>query len=367
MSTPPFPLIRMQGPAHDRGRQYGSQARKLIHQVIDFYRGMFQTKSNLDWDASLAKAREFIPFMQAYDAEIMEEMEGIARGAERSLEEILALNVRSELLFLLTAQGDPAPPGCTSLAVRPGPAGAGPMLLAQNWDWYPAVRDLCVMLQIQPQGRPDIIQVVEAGLIAKTGFNSAGIGLCTNALVSAGWRVGVPFHAILRRILSAATMAEAIGAVTQPPRASSGSYLIGHAEGEAICIEAAPRALNYIFPAQGIITHSNHYKVYHPQINDLVPSLWPDSIMRDHRAAKMLAAGPRPIGVRRIKQVLRDHFDRPYSICAHPDAAHPLEERCHTNFSIIMDLTAQTLYLAPGPPCAREYVRIDCPGMQVVP
>ncbi len=75
--------------------------------------------------------------------------------------------------------------GCTALAAVP-PA-AEHTLMVQNWDWYPQVRDCCVLLKKKPQ------------------------------------------------------------------RASAANYLIGHAEGEAVDLEAAPDALNVMFPEKGII------------------------------------------------------------------------------------------------------------------
>jgi isopenicillin-N N-acyltransferase like protein len=353
-SKTPFPLVKTEGAPHDRGLQYGSGCREMIARVIEFYRWIFEMKSQLSWDQALAKATEFVPFLDEYDHDIMEEITGIARGSQRAIEEILALNVRTELLFLLAAKALPDKDGCTALAVVPPLAEH--TLLAQNWDWYPQVRDCCVILQEKAQGRPDVLQVVEAGIIAKTGFNSAGIGLCTNALVTANWRVGVPYHAILWRILKAESMAAAIGAVTAPFRASAGNYLIAHAAGEAVDLEAAPDTLDFIFPEKGMIAHANHCKAGNTRIRDLTPALWPDTIMRDYRAGKILGRFEARISAAAIQEVLRDHFDKPNSICTHVNAALPPQEHSQTNVSLIMDLTAKTFLIAKGPPCEHEYV-----------
>jgi isopenicillin-N N-acyltransferase-like protein len=354
VSNYPFPLIVIEGAPYDRGYQYGLRCREGIAQVIDFYRWIFQIKSNLNWDQCLAQADEFVPFLDGYDSDIMEEIRGIARGSQRPVKEIVTLNVRTELLFLLSAGGGMPKDGCTALAAVPPAAPC--TLLAQNWDWYPQLRDCCVLLKEKPQSGPEVLQVVEAGIIAKTGFNTAGIGLCTNALVTENWRIGVPYHAILWRILRAESMAEAIGAVTGPQRASAANYLIGHKEGEAISLEAAPDALNLIFPEKGIISHSNHCKINNPKIIDLVPALWPNSIMRDYRATKILNQHYGRIDSKTVRQVLNDHFDKPYSICRHPDHKRPPHEHAQTNLSIIMDLTRKEFIVAKGPPCEHEYV-----------
>ena len=353
----PFPIVKTEGTPFERGEQYGSQCREMIARVVDFYRSIFEIKSKLSWEQSLAKAVEFVPVLNDYDRGIMEEIEGIASGAQRPVEEITALNVRTELLFLLAAKFGGTAAECTAVAAVP-PA-AEHALLAQNWDWYPQVRECCVILDETPTDRPRILQVVEAGIIAKAGCNSAGIGLCTNALVTTGWRVGVPYHAILWRILKSATMAEAIGAVTSHPRASAANYLIGHAEGEAVNLEAAPGGFNLIFPDNGIISHANHCKVSNAHITDLTPGLWPDTIMRDYRAGKILQQRSGRIDTVSIQKALKDHFDKPNSICAHINANLPPHDQEQTNVSLVMDLTDKKFLVAKGPPCEHEYIQID--------
>ena len=90
----PFPIVKTEGTPFERGEQYGSQCREMIARVVDFYRSIFEIKSKLSWEQSLAKAVEFVPVLNDYDRGIMEEIEGIASGAQRPVEEITALNVQ---------------------------------------------------------------------------------------------------------------------------------------------------------------------------------------------------------------------------------------------------------------------------------
>ena len=50
--------------------------------------------------------------------------------------------------------------------------------------------------EVRRKDGPDYATVVEAGMVAKIGFNAAGLGLCTNTLVSArdAGRRGVPYR-----------------------------------------------------------------------------------------------------------------------------------------------------------------------------
>ena len=58
----------------------------------------------------------------------------------------------------------------------------GHTLLAQNWDWHPDQRDAMVLLTTTDESGHRVLALTEAGMLAKTGLNSAGVGLCVNML-----------------------------------------------------------------------------------------------------------------------------------------------------------------------------------------
>lgn len=364
-SSLPFPLIVIEGSARQRGEAYGSACRERIRGTIDFYRYIFQAEGGLAWSKALDTANDFAAPIADFDPEMMEEIRGIADGAGVPLAEILAINARSELLFLLSTGGASPAGSCTSLATLPAPSTDRPVLLAQNWDWYCRTLEHCVLLLVRQPPRPTILQVVEAGLIAKMGMNSAGIGLCTNALLTDGWRIGVPYHAILRGILNASGMAEALGAVTQARRASAGNYLIGHHDGLAVDIEASPDHHSLLRPKNGVLVHTNHFIAHNPINRDLMPGRWPDSLVREARANQYAADPGNARDADWIRQVLRDHLDRPTSICSHPCGQVAADNDWQTNASLIMDLTARSMQLTAGPPCENQYHAIDAGALLV--
>ena len=355
----PFPMVVIEGPARNRGIAYGSACRDRIQKTIDFYRFIFRVEGKLDWGQALKAAAGFEAPISDFDMDMMEEIRGIAHGADVSVNEILAVNARSELLFLLKSGSVLEKPCCTALAAVPDKGSDGATLMAQNWDWYRNTIDQCVLLVIRQPPRPTIIQIVEAGLIAKMGVNSKGIGLCTNALLTDGWRMGVPYHAILRGILNAGSMADAIGAVTKSRRASAGNYLIGHRQGVAVDIEASPDHFNILYPENGLLIHTNHFTEANPANSDLMPGTWPDTIVRDLRARQLCDDRKTCADVEGIQRILSDHFDYPAGICTHPCGLIDPDVEWQTNVSIIMDLTRQTMLVSPGPPCENDYRRID--------
>ena len=209
-----FPLIEIEGPAAQRGRQYGRAAGERIALSLATYRAAYE-KVGLDWTRTHALARRFVPQIAAYDADSLAEIEGIAAGAEVALEDIVALNARSELLYAHEKLGASEPPdGCTGLVVLPEASTSGRLIHAQNLDWRVESAALGIVLRIRPDVGPAMLTFVEAGMLARSGMNSAGIGLCGNFLNSDfdHRQQGVPIPVIRRAILMSPTLPTAVAA-----------------------------------------------------------------------------------------------------------------------------------------------------------
>lgn len=257
--------------------------------------------------------------------------------------------------------------GCTGVASTPDATASKHLLIAQNWDWKACTQRIAVILKEKQNEGPNIVQLVEAGIIGKIGYNSAGIGVLANVLISDSWRLGVPMQIILHKILNAEGWADAMLAVLAAKRSSAGNYLIGYAGGEAlgdyvgeaVNIEAAPKDYNVIWPDDGILTHANHFAVANPNIRDLMAPTHPWSLTHGYRVAKLIAKERVNISVAVIQRILRDHLDKPYFVCRHPDKRLDEKLWTQTNASIIMDFNEKTLHLAKGPPCENEYVTIS--------
>ncbi|MDN5346660.1 MAG: isopenicillin-N N-acyltransferase like protein [Clostridia bacterium] len=344
-----IPVISISGRPFERGRQYGEQAREYIEKSLASYRIWFEERANLKWEEVLRRGEQFRPFIENYDPDILEEMRGMAAGAGCSLEEIVAINARSELLFVTM-------PECTSLGITPEASADGSTIIGQNWDLNPATKETIVILKIHQPPKPDVIAVTEAGLIGKAGVNSAGIGLVTNLLVCRGVnRVGVPRMVINRGILNSTTMSDAIRAVVLTKRSSSSNYVIGHAGGEIIDLETAPHTFHALYPEGGVIGHANHFVAPREELLNRGEFPLPDSLFRHHRVNKLLRQLKPQITLEDIKNIFRDHFSYPDSICRHANARDPRSDQWETIMSIIVDLTHRRLIYTEGQPCTNEY------------
>jgi isopenicillin-N N-acyltransferase-like protein len=246
---PTFPHVRVQGKPRERGRQYGEQARERIGLSIAAYRDVFRHYAGWSWSKVTREARRYEEPIAAYGAVYLEELRGIAEGAGVPFDDVLAINTRTEVMFAARARDAArasarARGECSAFCVLPEASADAHTLIGQNWDWLLHCGDTTVVLEVQRDDGPDFVTVVEAGLLAKTGFNSSGIGLVTNTLVSdadAG-KPGLPYHVALRAILDCEVLSDALAALQRSPRSSSANYLVAHRDGIAVSVEAAPGA-----------------------------------------------------------------------------------------------------------------------------
>jgi isopenicillin-N N-acyltransferase like protein len=368
--------VRVEGTSYQRGRQYGQQAAAQVHLSVRAYQRVFAHFAGWDWATVRREAARFEKPIAAFRPAYLEEMRGIADGAGLDLADVLAINVRTEVMYsakarqaALTRQAALAgqapiakktiPPECTAFACVPLPGQPGAALIGQNWDWLLHSAQTLVVLEVRQDEGLDFITVAEAGLLAKIGMNAAGLGLVTNALVTDAdlGEPGLPYHVLLRAMLDCATVAETLRVLAAAPRSSSANYLIAHASGAALNIEAAPGDFTRLYPLlpeDGVLRHTNHFLAPGTGPTDLAMWVMHSTVVRLQRLEAAKTA--RTLDDFRI--VLADHADYPYSICAHPDPAeHPCEQGA-TIASVLMDLTAGEIWLAPGNPCQTPYEQL---------
>ena len=355
--------VRVEGTSYQRGRQYGRQAAARVRLSARAYQQTFAHYAGWDWPAVRREAARFEAPIGKVMPAYLEELRGIADGAGLDLADVLAINVRTEVMYAAKARQAPTtarlPAECSAFACVPGPGQQDPVLIGQNWDWLLHSAQTLVVLEVRQDEGPDFVTVVEAGLLAKAGMNAAGLGLVTNALVTDAdvGEPGLPYHVLLRAVLDCTTVTDALQVLQVGPRSSSANYLIAHAGGAALDIEAAPgdfTRLYPVYPEDGVLRHTNHF------LADIGPAdlaLWamPSSAVRLQR---LRAAGTART-LDDFGALLADHADYPHSVCAHPDpAAHPCEQGA-TIASVLMDLTARRIWLAAGSPCQTPYEQLD--------
>jgi len=330
-----------------------------------FYVRAFERDAGLDRAAVRRAAARFIPGIEQFDRELLIELRGVADGSGQALEDIVAINARNEMLFAVH-------PECTAFAVLPQASRSGHTFIGQNLDWKTTATSSGVVLEIlqADHDKPNIVTVTEAGTLARSGMNAAGVGLCINFLRSRGSDVrktgtfGVPTQLLRRAMLNAWTFAAATDALRGMARCIASNYLVAHADGQALDLEAAPEGIGRLEPADGLLTHSNHFVTSWGRELDTGIAVFPDTVPRLSRMEQLLRCQLGNIEVEHLFDALRDHSGFPHSICRHGDQGDPEATRLETSVSIVMDLTDRKVWIAAGPPCETQYVELTFKSLQ---
>ena len=179
----PFPLIDLSGSPRERGRQHGKAATDRLKRGVKMYAESL-LKTGVDWKELERRAEAMVPAIDKFDPTYTEEMRGIAEGANEPFAAIILMNARTEMVVAARKEqaAKEVPDGCTAALALPEASADGVLLHGQNWDWRAECAETGVVLRIRRDDGPDILTFTEAGGLARSGLNSAGIGLTANAL-----------------------------------------------------------------------------------------------------------------------------------------------------------------------------------------
>jgi isopenicillin-N N-acyltransferase-like protein len=365
--TEPFPLIEVSGPPHERGRQYGRQAAERIRRGVVHYSGQL-ARLDLDRDGVAALVRAYLPVIERFDAAYIEEMRGIAAGAELPFDDVALLNARTEILKLAEHPALRArlaePDGCTGVVALPGATADGKLIHAQNWDWKAECVETAVVLHVRNDDAPDILTFTEAGGLARSGLNSAGIAITANYLQSdRDYRdIGVPLALIRRKVLEQEHVALAMRAVYATAKSASNNMMVSHCDGVAIDFECAPDETFTVMPDRGLLVHANHWvsAVALGKLKDTGIAGTPCTLYRDMRVRELLSKSVGGITLRHVKDALFDDFGTPWSVCRPPRPG--LDGGMTASVAmVVMQPALGIMEVAPLPALNRAFTRYSLP------
>lgn len=370
-----FPLIEVSGSARERGQQHGERAKARIARSIATYARLF-AYCGIDWQGAQRLGAGYREVIGDLDADLLAEIEGIAAGAGRHADEILALNARTEILppsypgdahpdqhgiaAANAKQGLPDWGECTAVAVKPAQSATGATLLAQNWDWLGAQRAALVLLRVRAVGGASCLTLTEAGMLAKIGLNQRGFGVCLNILRSSddGSRTGVPVHVLLRALLDCGSVADAVPFASKLTFGASSNVLCADASGDTAALECSPRGLEVVRGADAALCHTNHFLAPAAARHQasLAPSL--STVPRLARITALTGAHRGKFSAADLQRMLRDEADGYLSICRSPDPSIAPEVCIETVASVVMDLGERVMHIAPDLPSRADYLPV---------
>lgn len=359
-------LLEVWGNAHERGVRYGAGAAAEIRRGTGGYITQMET-AGLTKSALAELVDLYLPIIADFDSDHVEEMKGIAEGADVPLSHIVLMNARTELLKLAGRPvlragllAERGADGCTTIIVQPERTPDGALIHAHNWDWKSSCADDCIVLRIRNDNGPDILTFTEAGGLARFGFNSAGLAITGNYLECERdyRRIGAPLALLRRKALQQESPSKAFAAIYTTEKSASNNLALSHAgTGIVHDLECAPDETFVVEPRDGLLVHSNHWlslvalaKLRETGVADSPCSYW-----RQQRAERLLAEH-RTIGVDEVRSVLLDTEGAPLSICV-PPRPSTVTGRTATVASLMMRPALGEMLLAMRPYAGASYVR----------
>lgn len=350
MEPQSVPIIEVKGGPHEMGQQQGEAARPQILRALTRYREILPKAIKLTWEDGILEARKFLPYAEQTFPQFVEEIRGIAEGANVPFQEVWTLNCYEGL-----PESRQQVWGCTSIAVRDDHTGDGHVLLAHNEDWNSVDKDNVYLVHSEPNEGPPFVGMTYGPILVNIGLNAEGIGIAIDSVYPTDGGVGVPRILCSRAVLNACTIGEAIRACVPKRRAGGYGYLLADPNGELYCVETSATTHDILYGEEGWLVHTNHYLTAKMRALE-EPGTYASSNVRLNRARRLVRAQLGQVTVHGLQTVLRDHVDYPDSICVHEDPADPLHDREQTLVSLVMDLTERVMWAAPGPPCQGEYL-----------
>lgn len=320
----PFPFVDIHGTPRERGRQYGTAATDRTRKSVEVYARQLRDLGH-DWAQIRGFVADFVPKMEAFAPELIEEMRGIAEGADLDFEAVALINCRTEVMQLAHRRKgvvEDDPDGCTGAVILAPASADGRVIHGQNWDWRAECVETAIVLRVRREDGPDVLTFTEAGGLARNGMNSVGTAITANGMDSDRdyARIGVPLPLIRRKALEAEHFALSMRTIAVTPKSGSNNMMISHAGGFAIDFECAPDETFPIYPDEGLIVHANHWTspVALTKLRETgIPSS-PESYYRDWRVEQHLRARHGKLTAEDMKAALFDDFGTPYAVCRPP-------------------------------------------------
>lgn len=210
-----------------------------------------------------------------------------------------------------------------------------------------------IITKIVQDGKPTIIQVTEAGIIGKIGFNSAGVGTCFNAIKVHGVdSTRLPAHFGLRMVLESISVEDAVQRLESYGMASSAHILIADPY-TSLGLEFTKSTFAHCLPdSTGRVIHANHLLLEHLGEKDTV---WlKDSLIRVPTMANNVRKLGNDANWGTVGRLFEDEQNYPSSICRFETR----ETGSATLFNIVMDLKSRKAIVRLGRPTQAE-ARID--------
>lgn len=346
-----FELLEITGSSYDRGKKYGEVKKDSIDKLVKYLYKIYSNNKEAK-ESIIEHVRKHIPYIKEYSKEIFKELQGIADGSDKLLEEIIMIHIHEEKSGFSSHN-------CTTFAATGRATLNQETFIGQTWD---ISKNLCentgaFLLKERINDSLDILAYTYAGMLSGAGMNSKGISLVWNSVPRLGIKIGVPTYIIIAEILRQEKIGDALASIFRAKRAGCFNFLISD-ETEIYSIEASPNDVDISY-SDSYFAHANHFlsdRLKEKQdIEKVAKEYSASTVIRQNRINRMLREKAGSIDLEGCKDLMYDHVNHPESICRHPDPNKAKDKRIITCSSFVMRPSNKELWITNGPACENKF------------
>ncbi len=366
--------LKLSGTPFERGVQHGEDLRSLIAEHYGRWQENITRATGLSPQNYLEKffeVTDFMPAIEQFAPDLMEEVRGLAIGANQPLRDVLARQFSDEETWFrqMIKFGRMPAEHCSSL----GAVGVhcAPNIVAQNLDLVGFSHGFELVMRIQEPGSDlDALVFTVAGKISLAGMNKRGVAIACNTVLFLDFNpAGLPEDFIVRKTLQQPSLDAALTFMRSVPHASGQNYVLGDPD-DVTDLEASAKQVAVFEPLQEPkrIYHTNH-----PFVNSETGS-WDAMMARGEKEAPELVAAAlarmttydrcnalkeqveiaEEINPEKAKQILSTHQG---GVCIH----YTDMDQNYTAGCLVMELDPESprMHVAPGPGCMTPFTIVD--------
>jgi isopenicillin-N N-acyltransferase like protein len=371
MRTQDMPVVDLRGGPRERGQIYGESQRERIGGILEHWYRAIEADHKVapeSYIADFLAETDFLPAIEKHTPDVMEEVRGMAEGADVSQDVMLAFNCMDEEWWFgrerLARSGAKGDDGehCSALGIA-GQQGL-PTFVAQTMDIAGWSEGYQVLLRHHDdQTGLTSLMFSAAGMLMLTGMNDAGVAVCCNTLLQLERRRdGLPVQFVTRGILAQKSFEDAVAFVRAVPHASGQNYTIG-AAGRVVSLECSANQVSAYVPGGDAnrVWHTNH-----PFANDDITRGAGSPLDEGGAMASANTLARYDCLTRRIGEGRVTAETIKAALASRDDAEHPVSRTVAPGQSNVIGFTAGAMVyvlenpphmeLAAGPPCSTEFL-----------
>lgn len=329
------------GSHYEFGFAIGKHFAEQIHKAYDTYSFLNEL---LAYHQSSVGQERFDTMLSIHEEkypQYLQELQGMAKGAERSFTEVFLVNLRGEYRGFINEKDEIR--GCADCSLL----NDGLAIIGHNEDGSPVFRDHMYIIHAKIEDNAAFTACSYPGFLCGNafGFNAHGICFSVDNIRPENIQIGIARHFLARSLLDAKSINDAIQCVTPEGRASGFSYTIGSIpERRIVQLEVTPDQF-HIKEIRTVNFHANHVL----EIPETAQTIDTSSACRVARARAILNSKSVE-KVDDILAILGDQTHSEYPIYRSAKAPDPTETFC----TALFDLDMREMRIYSGHPVAQQ-------------